>query len=120
MRTMPNSWQKKYSLLFLLLQKVEDLLRNLEKIKAADKGERSQEKGSAKSKKGRKQNGVVQMPGRIPKKARSKKFCQHCKTHGGTHLTHNTSDCRKYGKDGVAKGSANKKRNPDKKGTESG
>jgi hypothetical protein len=36
----------------------------------------------------------------VPKKVRSEKFCQQCKTHGGPHLTHNTSDCCTYDKDG--------------------
>ncbi len=43
---------------------------------------------------------------RVPKKVRSEKFCQRCKTHGGPHLTHNTSDCRKYDKDGKPLGTA--------------
>ena len=37
---------------------------------------------------------------RVPKKVCSEKFCQRCKTHGGPHLMHNTSNCRKYDKDG--------------------
>ena len=36
------------------------------------------------------------------------------------HLTHNTSECQKYGKDGIAKGLADKKRNSNKKGKELG
>ncbi len=43
---------------------------------------------------------------RVPKKVRSEKFCQRFKTHGGPHLTHNTSDCRKYDKDGMPLGAA--------------
>ncbi len=43
---------------------------------------------------------------RVPKKVRSEKFCQRCKTHGGPHLTHNTSDCHKYDKDGKPLGTA--------------
>jgi len=38
----------------------------------------------------------------VPKKARSAKFCQHCKTNGGPYTTHNTKECRKYDKDGKA------------------
>jgi hypothetical protein len=33
---------------------------------------------------------------RVPKKARPSKFCQHCKAKGGTHLTHNAKECRRY------------------------
>jgi hypothetical protein len=29
----------------------------------------------------------------IPKKQLTDKFCKRCKDHGGTHTTHNTSDC---------------------------
>jgi len=43
---------------------------------------------------------------RIPKKVRSEKFCQQCETHGGPHQMHNTSDCRKYDKDGKPLGAA--------------
>jgi hypothetical protein len=33
---------------------------------------------------------------RVPKKARPRKFCQHCKAKGGPHLTHNTKECCRY------------------------
>jgi hypothetical protein len=36
----------------------------------------------------------------VPKKARPSKFCQHCKAKGGTHLTHITKECRRYGGNG--------------------
>jgi hypothetical protein len=32
----------------------------------------------------------------VLKKARSSKFCQHCKAKGGPHLPHNTKDCCRY------------------------
>ncbi len=36
----------------------------------------------------------------IPKNVRKvAKHCALCKKHGGTHATHNTSDCHKYDKD---------------------
>jgi hypothetical protein len=38
-------------------------------------------------------------------KARFAKNCDLCKEHGGTHTTHNTSECRKYEKDGTEKSS---------------
>ena len=37
------------------------------------------------------------------------KFCQLCKEHGGAHQTHNTSECRKYEKDGTPKNGGIKK-----------
>ena len=66
--------------------------------------------------KSKKQNGTIQTLGCIPKKARSKKLCQLCKTHGGVHLMHNTLECHKYWKDGTAKGLADKKETPMRKG----
>jgi hypothetical protein len=38
--------------------------------------------------------------GQVPKKGRSEKFCQWCKTHGGPFTTHNTLDCRCYDSNG--------------------
>ncbi len=32
----------------------------------------------------------------VLKKARPRKFCQHCKAKGGPHLTRNTKECRRY------------------------
>jgi hypothetical protein len=46
---------------------------------------------------------------RVPKKARSAKFCQHCKNNGGPYTSHNTKECRKYDKDGKAVAAAGKK-----------
>ena len=40
----------------------------------------------------------------IPKKVcKVAKHCALCKKHGGAHVTHNTSDCCKYDKDGKLK-----------------
>ncbi len=44
-----------------------------------------------------------------PKKARSMKFCQHCKNNGGPYTSHNTKECCKYDKDGKAVAAAGKK-----------
>jgi hypothetical protein len=33
---------------------------------------------------------------RVPKKAKPRKFCQHCKAKDGPHLTHNTKECHRY------------------------
>jgi hypothetical protein len=38
---------------------------------------------------------------RVPKKARVEKSCALCQKHGGAHTTHNTSECRKFEKDGT-------------------
>jgi hypothetical protein len=50
---------------------------------------------------------LIQEP--TPKKPRrDAKHCALCKKHGGAHATHNTSDCRKYEKDGKLKKSFGK------------
>ena len=36
----------------------------------------------------------------VPKKARTAKFCQHCKNNGRPYTSHNTKECCKYDKDG--------------------
>jgi hypothetical protein len=59
-----------------------------------------------------------------PKKAKTEKFCQRCKTHGGAHNTHKTSECRRYDKDGKPTGQfgskLSEKHKPFKKGGEKG
>ncbi len=32
---------------------------------------------------------------RVPKKVKTAKFCQHCKSTGGPYTSHNTKECRK-------------------------
>ena len=38
--------------------------------------------------------------GPAPEKARSAKYCKWCKAASGPHQTHNTSECRRFDKDG--------------------
>ena len=35
----------------------------------------------------------------LPRKGHTSKNCELCKKHGGTHMTHNTGVCKKYGKE---------------------
>jgi len=46
----------------------------------------------------------------IPNKARVEKSCALCQKYGGAHTTHNTSECRKYKKDGTLQKSFSGKR----------
>ena len=46
---------------------------------------------------------MVSFDERIPKKHHRGKHCSLCKKHGGTHITHNTQDCRKYESNGTMK-----------------
>ncbi len=64
----------------------------------------SGKKASNKGKKGNKQPGTESMI-RVPKKACTKKHCNLCKKHGGTHTMHNTRDSCKYEKDEMEKAS---------------
>jgi hypothetical protein len=58
----------------------------------------------------------------VPKKAKPTKFCRHHKNKGGPHLTHNTKECHRYGKDGYSIAAAALKPNyakkPFKKGSD--
>ncbi len=57
--------------------------------------------------------------GQVPKKGCSEKFCQRCKAHGGPFTTHNTLDCRCYGRNGkpleAAAGKPSESKKPYKK-----
>ncbi len=57
---------------------------------------------------------------RVLKKAWPAKFCQHCKSKGGPHLTHNTNECCKCEKDknpvAAAAGKPSEAKKPFKKG----
>ncbi len=46
--------------------------------------------------------------GPAPKKARTAKYCKHCKAAGGPYQTHNTIDCRRFDKDGKEVGKPHK------------
>ena len=74
--------------------------KNDKKPKASVSGEKKAgEKGGKLKKDGK--HSVSFEEERVPKKARSEKFCDLCKKHEGAHATHNTGDCKKYEK-GVA------------------
>ncbi len=63
-------------------------------------------RGNSSEREGRRflQEEDVSLNDRIPKKRRTDaKHCVLCKKHGGMHNTHNTTECRKYDKDGTPK-----------------
>ena len=102
----PGTWQAQYELKAEAVpQCICDLLDDLEKIKKAFPTERDQsaKKGKANPGKSSKMK-MASFNKPIPKKIRkTAKHCALCKKHGGTHATHNTSDCCKYDKDGKLK-----------------
>ncbi len=108
----PSSWVNQYNIMHSTLSKnPRALLNNLEaiervmdekhnatlKAKAKEATAASTAaKGSSKKHPASGNSGEL----RVPKKARPSKFCQHCKAKGGTHLTHNTKECRRYNGNG--------------------
>ncbi len=86
---------------------MRSLLTSLEAIECVcthEKGkpDKKSKKPSFKSKKGKKRPGTSPTVW-VPKKVRFEKHCDLCKKHGGAQRTHNTSECRKYEKDGTKK-----------------
>jgi hypothetical protein len=104
----PSSWVDQYNMThFMLPKNPRALLNDLEAIKqimdekhSASLKAKAKEasaastaaKGSSKKHSASGSSGEL----RVPEKARPSKFCQHCKTKGGPHLTHNTKECRRY------------------------
>ena len=100
----PQTWQNQYNLTHST-ENIERVMneRYAEKQKAKGKPKEAKPDGRGNpSPKKRSSGGSSE----VPKKVRSEKFCQRCKTHGGPHQTHNTSDCRKYDKVGKPLGTA--------------
>jgi hypothetical protein len=107
----PESWQDQYDLnqeaLPTSARKLLVVLENIEKIivnsNAKEKAmKESSEKATGKHKKGN-HKGSSSNDYHIPKKVRVKKSCMLCQKHWGTHMPHNTGECRKYEKDGTLK-----------------
>jgi hypothetical protein len=122
----PQTWQNQYNLTHSTVpESPRALLPDLENIKRV-MNERYAEKQKAKgkSREAKPDGGGNPSPkkrssggssDRVPKKVRSEKFCQHCKTHGNPHQTHNTNDCRKCDKDGKPLGATPGKPSDSKK-----
>eukprot|EP00804_Cyclotella_cryptica_P029967 CCRYP_013431-RA/>CCRYP_013431-RA protein AED:0.38 eAED:0.38 QI:0/-1/0/1/-1/1/1/0/158 len=102
----PGTWQAQYELnANTILQCIRDLLDDLEKIEKAFPKERDQsaKKGKANYGESNKRK-MLSFNKPIPKKVcKTAKHCAFCKKHGGAHATHNTSNCRKYEKNGKLK-----------------
>jgi hypothetical protein len=106
----PYAWQDQYNLhkkggtpvdMRSLLQS----LKAIERVRGQERSDKSNpscdEKPLHSEKKGTERPGT-ESP-RVPKKVRTEKHCNLCKTHGGAYTTHNTCDCRRYEKDGTEK-----------------
>ncbi len=118
LKAVPTSWMNQYNLTHsTLLKSLRLLLPDLENIervinrKHAELAKARAKDGtaSAGAKSSSKKMTSTGSSERVPKKARSAKFCQHCKNNGGPYMSHNTKECRKYDKDGKAVAAAGKK-----------
>jgi hypothetical protein len=110
LRMCPLPWQYQYNMnknkgmTPIDMRSLLALLEAIDCICTHEKGKpdnEKSEKSSHKSKKGKKHPSYSSTV-RVPKKVRYKKHCNLCKKHGGVHTTHNTGECRKYKKDGMA------------------
>ena len=87
---------------------------NIERVMNKKRAELAKAKGKdgtalADAKSGPKKRASTGSSERVPKKAKSAKFCQHCKNNDGPYTSHNTKECCKYNKDGKAGAATGKK-----------
>ncbi len=113
LRMCPLPWQNQYNMnekgmtpmdMRLLLTSLEAI----EPVCTYEKGKldtfKKFDKSSNKSEKGKKHPGTNSTV-RVPKKVHFEKHCNLCKKHRGAHTMHNTSECRRFEKDGKEKSS---------------
>jgi hypothetical protein len=118
LKAFPTSWVNQYNLTHSTLPKSLRLLlpdlENIERVMNKKRAELTKAKGKdgialAGAKSGPKKRASTGSSERVPKKAKSAKFCQHCKNNGGPFTSHNTKECCKYDKDGKAGAASGKK-----------
>ncbi len=100
----PLPWQDQYymnekGMALTDMRLLLTLLEAIERVCTYEKGKlntfEKSDKSSNKGEKGKKRpstNSTVW----VPKKVCFEKHCNLCKKHGGTHTTHNTSECRRF------------------------
>ncbi len=117
-KAVPTSWVNQYNLTHLTLPKSPRLLlpdlENIERVMNEKRAESAKVRGkdgaaSAGAKSSPKKRASTGSSKQVPKKARSAKFCQHCKNNGGPYTSHNTKEYCKYNKDGKAVAATGKK-----------
>jgi hypothetical protein len=118
LKAIPTSWVNQYNLTHSTLLKSPRLLlpdlENIERVMNEKRAESAKARGkdgtaSAGAKSNPKKGVSMGSSERVPKKARSTKFCQHCKNNGGPYTSHTTKECRKFDKDGKAVAAMGKK-----------
>ncbi len=131
---LPLSWQNQYNLTHstvlesprVLMPELENIERVMMEHYNGDKQKLKDKAVAASPTKGKPSKGSSNggSSKSAPKKARTEKFCQRCKTHGGSYQTHNTNECRRYDKDGKPTrqfgSKPSEKHKPFKKGGEKG
>ena len=131
---LPLSWQNQYNMTHstvpesprVLMPELENIERVMMERYNGDKQKSKDRAVAASPNKGKPNKGSSNggSSKSAPKKARTEKFCQRCKTHGGSYQTHNTNECRRYDKDGKPTGQfgskPSEKHKPFKKGGEKG
>ncbi len=118
LKAIPTSWVNQYNLTHSTLPKSPRLLlpdlENIQRVMDEKRTELAKARGrdgtaSAGAKSNPKKRASTGSTERVPKKVKTAKFCQHCKSNGGPYTSHNTKECRKYDKDGKAVVAAGKK-----------
>jgi hypothetical protein len=118
---LPAAWRAQYDLTHVLVpESPRAILNDLEKIeklfaeKANEAARANKAKVAAAAKaveqvprKGKRSNGGGPEKG-TPKKGRTDKYCKWCKAVDGPYTTHNTTECRRFNKDGSQKDRLNK------------
>ncbi len=118
LKAVPSSWVNQYNLTHSTLPKSpRQLLPDLENIERVmnekraelDKARAKDSAALAGAKSSPKKRASTGSSERVPKKARTAKFYQHCKNNGGPYTSHNNKECCKYDKDGKAVAASAKK-----------
>jgi hypothetical protein len=118
LKAVPNSWVNQYNLTHSTLPKSPRLLlpdlENIERVMNEKRAESAKARGrdgtaSAGAKSNPKKRASTGSTEQVPKKVKTVKFCQHCKSNGGPYTSHNTKECCKYDKNGKAVAAAGKK-----------
>jgi hypothetical protein len=118
LKVVPTLWVNQYNLTHLTLPKSPRLLlpdlENIKRVMNKKLAESAKARGRdgaalAGAKSNPKKRASTGSTERVPKKVKTVKFCQHCKSNGGPYTSHNTKGCHRYNKDDKAVAAAGKK-----------
>ena len=109
-KAVPSSWVNQYNLTHMMLHKsprqllpdLENIERvmNMKRVEIAKAARAKDSAALAGTKSGSKKRASTGSGEQAPKKARTAKFCQHCKNNDRPYMFQNTKECCKYDKDG--------------------